>query len=121
MYGMENNERKENPSICTRRGAGMNWRSKKLRESAKHESCVSCGAPDTCWCHSNEHFHGKGGAIKASDLFGFYGCLRCHDWYDSRSNIAPPSAVGHGMDNKATWFREMWERSMIIACEKGYI
>jgi hypothetical protein len=97
----------------------MNWRSKKLTQSAKHESCVSCGAPECCWCHSNEYLHGKGRGLKADDLFGFYGCMKCHDWYDGRSNIAPPSA--HNFDNKFTWFREMWERSMIRACEKGYL
>lgn len=102
----------------------MNWRSKKLTQSAKHESCVSCGAPECCWCHSNEYLHGKGRGLKADDLFGFYGCMKCHDWYDGRSNIAPPSAKPY-MDgpnvSKFQWFRDMWERSMIRACEKGYL
>lgn len=97
----------------------MTYRNKKLRESAKHESCVSCGAPDTCWCHSDEYYHGQAKGIKAHDIFGFYGCMRCHDWYDGRSNIAPPSASSY--ENKFKWFREMWERSMIVVCDKGYL
>jgi hypothetical protein len=96
------------------------YRNKKLKDSARFENCVSCGAPDTCWCHSNESKHGKSAGMKSSDMFGFFGCLRCHDWYDSRSKIAPPSAASYRFD-KERWFREMWERSMIIACEKGYI
>lgn len=97
----------------------MTYRNAKLRESAKHESCVSCGAPDCCWCHSDEYYHGQGKGIKAHDLFGFFGCMNCHDWYDGRSRVAPPSASQY--ETKFAWFREMWERSMITACEKGYI
>lgn len=96
----------------------MIYRNKKLIESARHESCVSCGAPDAVWCHSNLQYHGKGKGIKAHDLFGFYGCARCHDWYDGRSTIAPPSSKIY---NKYIWFVEMWERSMVIACDKGYL
>jgi hypothetical protein len=58
--------------------------------------------------------------MKANELFGFYGCLHCHNWYDGRSNAAPPSWMEH-IGSKETWFREMWERSMIIACDKNYL
>ena len=96
-----------------------NYRNRKLTQSAKHESCVSCGNPECCWCHSNEYLHGKARGQKAHDIYGFYGCLRCHDWYDGRSNIDPPSA--NRFENKSKWFREMWEHSILIAAEKGYI
>lgn len=105
----------------------LTYRNKKLVESAKHETCVSCGNPNACWAHSNRTLHGKGKGIKAHDIFGAYLCLACHDWYDGRSNIEPPSfknAYWYDSDNmppKKQWFREMWERSMIIACEKGYL
>lgn len=94
----------------------MNWRSKKLTQSAKHESCVSCGADDgtVVWAHSNEQFHGKGMGIKAHDLFGAYLCHRCHNQYDV-------VAIEAARIDKKSWFREMWERSMIRACEKGYL
>lgn len=103
------------------------YREKKLTESARHESCVSCGNPNSCWCHSNEYYHGKAKGTKAHDLFGFYGCTQCHDFYDGRSNIEPPSFQNRywldsdSMPPKKQWFREMWERSLITACEKGYI
>jgi hypothetical protein len=66
--------------------------------------------------------HGQGKGIKASDIFGFYGCINCHDWYDGRSKFAPPSFTDT-MDflNKGEWFRAMWEKSLIIATEKGYL
>ena len=92
----------------------MNWRSKKLTQSAKYESCVSCGADDgsIVWSHSNSQKHGKGMGIKAHDLFGAYLCHKCHGMLD-RSTL----------DNfvKQDWFIVQWEKSMIIACEKGYI
>lgn len=96
----------------------MTYRNKKLVESAKHESCVSCGNPNACWAHSNRTLHGKGKGIKAHDIFGAYLCLACHDWFDGRTDNHPPSAKG---ETKFTWFQVMNERSLIIACEKGYL
>jgi hypothetical protein len=104
-----------------------NYRNKKLTQSAKHESCVSCGNPECSWCHSNEYKHGKSRGMKAGDIFGFYGCTKCHDWYDGRSIIEPPSfrdSWWYDSDNmppKKQWFREMWERSILIASTKGYL
>lgn len=93
----------------------MNWRSKKLTDSAKYESCVSCGADDETivWAHSNLLRHGKGTAIKAHDLFGAYLCHFCHNLYDVEW-AGPP-------EEKEEYFLEQWEKSMIIACDKGYI
>lgn len=81
---------------------------------------MSCGNPHSCWAHSNSLEHGKGMGDKAHDLFGAYLCQKCHDWYDGRSNIEPPSFV-HQAYVKSTWFMDMWDRSMITACEKGYL
>ena len=93
----------------------MNWRSKKLTQSAKYESCVSCGADDgtVVWAHSNSLRHGKGTGIKAHDLFGAYLCNSCHVNYDG--------IPWNNTNNKYEWFLDQWEKSMIIACEKGYI
>lgn len=106
----------------------MNWRSKKLTQSAKHESCVSCGADDgtIVWAHSNEQKHGKGMGIKAHDLFGAFLCHRCHEKYDRKLDELlnrPWEDRRHylGPQNYHEWFREMWERSMIRACNKGYL
>jgi hypothetical protein len=98
------------------------YRNKKLRDSAKHESCVSCGANDgtIVWAHSNSSRHGKGAGLKAHDLFGAYLCYRCHTNYDGHSQ---KNFDSDGWDRlvKQGWFLDMWEKSMIIACEKGYL
>lgn len=88
----------------------MNWRSKKLTQSAKNESCVCCGALDdtVVWAHSNSQKHGKGTGIKAHDLFGAYLCYRCHTLFDQGKFYRE-------------WFMDQWEKSMIIACKKDYL
>jgi hypothetical protein len=101
----------------------MNYRNKKLTKSAKHESCVSCGANDSTivWAHSNSQKHGKGMGMKAHDLFGAYLCHKCHTNYDSGDTLGMLSKNGINMIDKKSWFMEMWERSMIIACKKNYL
>ena len=43
--------------------------------------------PETVvFCHLNYHWAGKGLKVKVDDFAGFYGCSRCHDWYDGRAN-----------------------------------
>jgi hypothetical protein len=100
----------------------MMYRNKKLTESARHEACVSCGAYDATivFAHSNSQKHGKGMGIKAHDLFGAYLCVNCHKNYDETS-LAVFMAINDFAKTKQEWFIEMWERSMIIACEKGYL
>jgi hypothetical protein len=97
------------------------YRNKKLTQSAKYEACVSCGANDgtIVWAHSNSQRHGKGTGTKAHDLFGAYLCYECHQKYDF--GYAPYKFVDRVYTHKNEWFLEMWEKSMIIACEKGYI
>lgn len=92
----------------------MNYRNKKLTQSAKHESCVSCGANDgtIVWAHSNLSRHGKGMGMKAHDLFGAYLCNNCHQKYDSYSAV---------FGDLPDWFLKQWEKSMLIACKKGYL
>ena len=65
-------------------------RSKKIRASAKGESCT-LRIPSVC-NHNNEtvvfaHVNAnKGVGTKNHDLFGVYACSGCHDWMDGRSN-----------------------------------
>lgn len=99
-----------------------NYRNKKLTQSAQHEACVSCGANDgtIVWAHSNRQKHGKGMGIKAHDLFGAFLCYLCHLSYDA--NKVPINAMFYSVnEGLVTWFNCMWERSMIIACAKGYL
>lgn len=99
----------------------MNYRNKKLTQSAKHESCVSCGADNgtIVWAHSNSQRHGKGMGIKAHDLFGAYLCHNCHYAYDALSDDQFMRMITDMP--KLAWFLDNWEKSMIIACQKGYI
>lgn len=97
----------------------MIYRNKKLTESARNESCVSCGVDDgtIVWAHSNKYRHGKGRGMKAHDLFGAYLCNQCHILFDN-GKLPPHTFYCESLDD---WFLTMWERSMIIACEKGYL
>jgi hypothetical protein len=91
----------------------MTYRNKRLTESARNESCVSCGSDDgtIVWAHSNELEHGKGISIKAHDLFGAYLCWKCHSDFDQCTDREYRKKV----------FRIWWEASMVRACEKGYL
>lgn len=103
------------------------YRNKKLTQSANHESCVSCGADDgtIVWAHSNQYLHGKGRGIKAHDIFGAYLCHKCHGWLDGNLKDIPNSELAIRLDllpgGKNQWWEIMWQRSLIIACEKGYL
>jgi hypothetical protein len=103
-----------------------NYRNKKLTQSAKHEACVSCHSDDgtIVWAHSNSQFHGKGLGLKAHDLFGAYLCHRCHSSYDGHTNWSNNLGELNLLSNaelKQAWFKLQWEKSMIIACRKGYL
>ena len=56
----------------------------KIRQSARQEACqmrlpTCSGDKDTVvFCHINS----GGIAQKAPDLFGFFGCYKCHQSYD---------------------------------------
>ncbi len=62
----------------------------KLSEMAKiWPECDYCGLENPngdllCLCHSNELRHGRGAWFKSKDLFGAFGCQRCHDLVDGR-------------------------------------
>lgn len=65
----------------------MNMRSKAIRESARGQECVLCGAQDgtVVWAHLNGIFAGKGFGIKAHDGLGAHLCYRCHTHYDGQA------------------------------------
>jgi transposase-like protein len=92
----------------------MKYRNKKLRESARYESCVACGTNDgtTVFAHSNSQRHGKGMGEKAHDLFGAYLCVRCHREFDEGNK---------SREEKQSNFLRWWEETMIIACDRGYL
>lgn len=95
------------------------YRNKKLTESARNEPCVCHGREGTTvWAHSNKMRHGKGRGLKAHDLFGAYLCFESHTDFDQMPDAKFFAKYGR---NKWDYFIEMWEQSMIVACEKGYI
>lgn len=95
----------------------MKYINKKLRNSARFESCSSCGADDgtIVWAHSNLNYHGKGMGTKSHDIFGAYLCRNCHDVYDGRAKSELSK------EEKQKWFQMCNENSLITACEKGYL
>lgn len=90
----------------------MMYRNKKLKDSARNEPCVSCGVDDgtIVWAHSNFGRHGKAMSQKAHDIFGAYLCNKCHSAFDN-----------YEVENAPIWFIDKWEKSMIVACSKGYL
>lgn len=67
----------------------MNLRIPKLRDMARHETCVACGADDgtIVWAHSNLPEHGKGMSMKATDEMGMFLCFRCHAELDQGNKM----------------------------------
>lgn len=55
-------------------------RSRKLLEACRDLACQHCGRDDgtVVAAHSNQAKHGKGRAIKASDVFVAALCMGCH-------------------------------------------
>ena len=54
----------------------------RLRVMCRQQPCQHCGASGpfagVTWAHSNQAVHGKGGAVKASDIFVAALCAVCH-------------------------------------------
>ena len=91
----------------------MTYRNKKLREFARHEPCVACGADNgtTVWAHSNQQIFGKGMGIKASDAAAMCLCFRCHANHDQG-------------DRGEDWRQREFEwiaKSLVRAIEKGVL
>jgi|SRR5579859_940028 len=65
-------------------------RSRQLLDSSKGQVCTfgfhgcSRNAETTVARHANLDICGKGGSIKASDIYSADGCSSCHDVYDGR-------------------------------------
>ena len=55
-------------------------RSEPLMKAYRLIPCQNCGRDDgtVCGAHSNQAIHGKGGAIKASDIYCASLCSVCH-------------------------------------------
>lgn len=54
-------------------------------------------------CHSNQLKHGKGGAIKAADLYTVPGCAWCHHQIDQGSRLTKEERRAYWDDAYARW------------------
>lgn len=64
-------------------------RSKALLEACREIECQNCGIADgtVVAAHSNQLKHGKGRALKASDIYVAALCHRCHSDIDQGSYL----------------------------------
>ncbi len=97
---------------------GRAYRNQKILDSAEGENCTMfspwCNNDPrkTVFCHSNMQIHGRGAYHKSWDIFGFYGCSGCHDWYDKGG--APKA-------DQESYFWPAMSRTIKRIIEKGII
>lgn len=68
----------------------MNYRNRKLLDTARDMPCMSCGCQDGTIipAHGNGSLFGKGFGIKAHDVFFAGLCGRCHAEYDQGNRMS---------------------------------
>lgn len=98
----------------------MNFRSKKLTDSARNQDCTICiygvcnkNPEATVWCHSNQTIHGKGMGIKAHDCFGAFGCSSCHAEIDQGRNLT--------RDEKLNYMDMARDRTLLKLWQQGFL
>lgn len=90
----------DNPPEPTRRAIAAllktpDRKDQRIRDSANGEECLiripGCPADPamTIWSHNRHQRAGKGGALKAIDLNGCYGCTWCDAIYDGQAPLPP--------------------------------
>jgi hypothetical protein len=91
-------------------------RSRKLLDAAEGEACVSCGMKDgtVVAAHSNMGSDGKGGGIKAEDIYIAFLCHKCHSDYDQ------PRKWDSDLDRN-DWFNSAMKRTWKRLFEKGVL
>lgn len=100
-----------------------NRKSQALRDSAKGEDCLirlpGCpGDPEmTIWSHAPLGAAGKGGAMKALDLCGAYGCTYCDAVVDGQRPL--PEGYTRDMALMDWLFGHL--RSLVRARQKGLV
>jgi len=93
----------------------LNYRNKKLLETARKLPCCHCGREDgtVVAAHSNQLRDGKGKSIKASDYRIASLCFLCHSELDQGKNLSKQERI------------EMWEeahrKTIGLLFENGYL
>jgi hypothetical protein len=62
----------------------------KLRNAARDQACIRCGAPHAVLCHYAgpwQHRFGKGRGLKGEDIGGAEFCSACHNWFDEYKGV----------------------------------
>ena len=85
-------------------------RDQRLRDMCRAMHCQWCLAngPGVTWAHSNQHQHGKGRSIKASDIYVAALCDTCHRRVDQGSESS---------DIRRTIWQTAHERTVILALQ----
>lgn len=63
--------------------------------------------------HSNQYRHGKGGALKAHDVFVAWACSDCHRELDQGKDLT--------YEEKNNYWQRGFERTLIEALEQGIL
>ncbi len=101
----------------------MNLRIPKLKDSARGQPCMNCGAQDdtTVWAHSNRQEDGKGMGIKAHDCIGAWLCHKCHLWLDQGIGWDPTHKYFCRASEKAEMFDRAFRKTLIELWEQGLV
>jgi len=98
----------------------MNWRSPSLLKAARGQECmlridgICNDNPETVVAaHSNQYIHGKGGALKAHDIFSAWACSDCHREIDQGKSLS--------YEEKNHLWQRGFERTLISLLEQGIL
>ena len=101
-------------------GCEVNWRSPSYLKSARGQECqvridgICNDNPETVVAaHSNQYIHGKGGALKAHDIFTAWACSDCHRELDASSKLT--------YEEKNLIWQRGFERTLLAALEQGIL
>jgi len=89
-------------------------RSKSLMQAYRKIPCQHCGIDDgsVCGAHSNQAEHGKGRAIKSSDIYAASLCHACHYSVDQGRTLSPSERVELWTNAHQNTVRELVRRGL---------
>jgi len=93
----------------------VTFRSRKLLDLARGQSCVMCGASDgtIVAAHSNLIEHGKGMGTKAHDGMTAWLCHRCHAEYDQGNGMSKEERKQFIMTAICRTYQQLWNQELI--------
>lgn len=96
----------------------MNYRNRDLLDLAYAIPCqfnLTCceGGDSGEPAHSNQIRHGKGGSIKAHDIFFAAGCRSCHREIDQGNNMTRQEKFDAWQRAYESTMLELWRRGLI--------